>query len=96
VEIVLSSIQGKIPTKKVVIKNRKMSKRAIKNWRMSKRVIQSDLSDEGERGQQLTNHADNDAHLKMFEDEYDLFDNGDLVLVSSKVIKVDRYGNEVP
>jgi hypothetical protein len=43
----------------------------------------------------LQKHADTDTYLEMFEDEYDLFDNGDLILVSSKVFKVDSYGNEV-
>jgi hypothetical protein len=31
----------------------------------------------------------------MIEDKYVLLDNGDLVLVSSKVVKIDRCSNEI-
>jgi hypothetical protein len=53
------------------------------------------LTNKGEEGQQQKNNVDSGTHLEMIEDEYDLSDNGDLVLVSSKVVKIDRCGNEI-
>jgi hypothetical protein len=60
------------------------------------RVKEFELTDKGEEGHQQKNNVDTGTHLEMIEDEYDLLDNGDLVLVSSKVVKIDSCGNEIP